>query len=211
MPVPHTSLLSDIEVKQNMRESAFVESNLPADPVQEVYSPFANSTLPEMECHAGAPAPDLNMAPFVELRRTLPSQVSAISAFVDQLMRFLKPLIGKSSDVEESELDIQIALHEAIANAVTNGNREDPQKHVYVTLRYSLDGNVSIAVEDEGQGFDARALVDPMQGERRFLTHGRGIYIMRALMDEVCFEQNGKLVRMRKNLSRSRESVSGKR
>ena len=194
-----------------MQKNALIQPNLPAVPLPDVFIPSGTFSLPKLECQSCASADDSRVAPFVELRRTLPSQVSAISAFVDQLMRFLKPLIGKSSDVEESELDIQIALHEAIANAVTNGNREDPQKHVYVTLRYSLDGNVSIAVEGEGQGFDARALVDPMQGERRFLTHGRGIYIMRALMDEVCFEQNGKLVRMRKNLSRSRESVSGKR
>jgi serine/threonine-protein kinase RsbW len=69
-------------------------------------------------------------------------------------MRFLKLFIDKFRDVDGIELDIEIALHEALANAVIHGNREDPHKPVHVTCRCSMDGQISITVRDEGHGFE---------------------------------------------------------
>lgn len=140
-------------------------------------------------------------SPFVELRQALSSRVADISPFVDQLMRFVRLFIDKFRDVDGSEV-IEIAVHEALGNAVIHGNHENPHKDVYVTCRCTMDGEVSITVRDEGEGFDSRALPDPTDPDRRLLTHGRGIHLMRALMDEVCFEENGQVVRMRKRLRR---------
>jgi serine/threonine-protein kinase RsbW len=131
---------------------------------------------------------------FVELRQSLPSQVALISPFVDQLMRF----VAKCRNKEDSELEIETALREALANAILHGNREDPYKRVYVTCRCTPDGEVSITVRDEGQGFDSNAAADPTTPESRLVTHGRGIYLMKTLMDEVCFEHGGAVVYMRK-------------
>ena len=192
-----------------MQENTSVKSEFSAVPIEDAFIPSETFTSPESEYQSCAPAHDLHVGPFVELRRTLPSQVTAILPFVDQVMHFLKPLIAKSSQVERNELDIEIALHEALANAVVNGNRQHPEKYVHFSLRYSMDGTVSITVQDEGPGFDSRALADPTQDEYRFLSHGRGVYIMRALMDEVCFEQNGTVIRMRKSLRKSREFFEG--
>ena len=139
-------------------------------------------------------------APFVEWQHSLPSRVAAISPYVDQLMRFVKGFMNKFGAVKESELDIEIAVREALANAVIHGNREDPHKHIYVTCRCQMDGEVSITVRDEGDGFDGPAIPDPTHPQRRLLTNGRGIYLMRALMDEVFFEQPGNIVHMRKKL-----------
>ena len=58
--------------------------------------------------------------------------------------------------------------------------------------------SVSITVQDEGQGFDADLVADPTTPENRLLTQGRGIYLMKTLMDEVRFEQHGAVVFMRK-------------
>ena len=132
--------------------------------------------------------------PFAELRQSLASQVALISPFVDQLMRF----IAKRRNKEDSELDIEMALREALANAIVHGNQEDPHKRVYVTCRCTTDGEVSITVQDEGQGFNGNALPDPTTPENRLVKHGRGIYLMKALMDEVRFEQGGAVVYMRK-------------
>jgi serine/threonine-protein kinase RsbW len=60
---------------------------------------------------------------------------------------------------------------------------------------------VSIAVKDEGRGFDANKIADPTVPENTRSVHGRGIYLMRALMDEVRFEDGGVIVRMRKSVS----------
>jgi serine/threonine-protein kinase RsbW len=133
-------------------------------------------------------------ARFVELRKSLPSQVALISPFVDELMRF----VAKCRNQDDSVLEIEMALREALANAVLHGNREDPHKRVYVTCRCATDGEVSITVEDEGQGFDSNAVPDPTTPENRLVKHGRGIYLVKTLMDEVRFEKGGAVVYMRK-------------
>jgi serine/threonine-protein kinase RsbW len=133
--------------------------------------------------------------PFVELRQSLPSQVALISPFVDQLMRFVET----SRNKEDSELEIETALREALANAILHGNHEDPHKCVHVTCRCTRDGEVSITVQDEGQGFDSNTVADPTTPEHRLAKHGRGIYLMKTLMDEVRFEQGGAVVYMRKD------------
>jgi serine/threonine-protein kinase RsbW len=145
---------------------------------------------------------DLSLSPqtlrsvsFVELRQSLASQVALISPFVDQLMRF----IAKRRNKEDSELDIEMALREALANAIVHGNQEDPHKRVYVACRCTTAGEISITVQDEGQGFDSNAVPDPTTPENRLVKHGRGIYLMKALMDEVHFEQGGAVVYMRKS------------
>ena len=132
--------------------------------------------------------------PFVDLRQSLPSKVGAISPFADQLMRF----ILKFRSADGTEADIELALHEALANAVMHGNGEDSCKRVYVTCRCYMDGEVAITVRDEGRGFDPSVLVDPTFRENLLVTHGRGIYLMKTLMDEVSFKEGGAVVMMRK-------------
>lgn len=129
---------------------------------------------------------------FVELQQLLPSQVDAIDPFIARMKRF----ISKFRNRDGSETDIEMAVHEALANAVIHGNQEDPNKHVHVICR-CIDGEVSITVRDQGQGFDCRAVPDPTTLENRWCVHG-GIYLMKTLMDEVRFDEGGVVVRMRK-------------
>jgi serine/threonine-protein kinase RsbW len=123
----------------------------------------------------------------------LPSEVDAISPFVDKLMVLLR----KCGCVPEGVSDVEIALREALANAIIHGNHQNPRKHVHVRCRCKLD-EVSIAVRDEGRGFDVNTLADPTAPENT-AVHGRGIYLMKALMDEVRFEEGGVVVHMRKS------------
>lgn len=95
-------------------------------------------------------------------------------------------------------MDVEIALREALANAALHGNREDPRKHIHVRCRCQADEDVSILVEDEGQGFDPDAVPDPTSPEGIESNHGRGIYLMKSLMDEVRFDHGGAAVYMRK-------------
>jgi serine/threonine-protein kinase RsbW len=132
--------------------------------------------------------------PCIELERSLPSEVAAISPFVDKLML----LIRKCGCVPEGESDVEIALREALANAIIHGNHENPRKHVHVRCRCNPD-EVSIAVKDEGRGFDTNKMADPTAPENTRSIHGRGIYLMKAFMDEVRFEEGGVVVHMRKS------------
>jgi len=97
-----------------------------------------------------------------------------------------------------TEADIEMALHEALANAVIHGNGENPCKRIYVECRCYMDGEVSITVRDEGRGFDSSAVLDPTVLENLLFTHGRGIYLIKTSMDEVSFEEGGAVVMMRK-------------
>jgi serine/threonine-protein kinase RsbW len=133
--------------------------------------------------------------PFVELRNSLPSHVDIVSPFVDQLMHFIARFRG----ADGNSFEIELALREALVNAILHGNQEDPHKRVYVKCRCMTDGEVSITVEDEGHGFEYDAVPDPTSPDNRLRTHGRGIYLMRASMDEVHFENGGSVVHMRKN------------
>jgi serine/threonine-protein kinase RsbW len=153
-----------------------------------------------------APLPPItHSVPFIELRQSFPSQIAAISPFVNQLMQF----ILRFRTADGSEADIEMALQEALANSVVHGNGENPSKHVYVECRCYMDGEVLVTVRDEGPGFDSENVPDPTTPGRRSFTHGRGIYLMRTLMDEVSFEDGGSIVRMRKN-SNSRVTAQRK-
>jgi serine/threonine-protein kinase RsbW len=134
--------------------------------------------------------------PCIEMELSLSSEAAAISPFVDNLMLLIK----KSRCAPGNETDIEIALREAVNNAVIHGNHEDPRKQVHVSCRCEAGEEVSIVVKDEGQGFDNNAVPDPTGPGAIEASHGRGIYLMRALMDEVRFEQRGAVVHMRKKV-----------
>jgi serine/threonine-protein kinase RsbW len=141
--------------------------------------------------------------PFVGLRNILPSDVEIISPFVDQLMRF----ISRFRTSEENNVEIELALREALVNAIVHGNQEDPRKRVYVNCRCAFDGHVSIRIEDEGDGFDHFSVPDPTSPANRLRTRGRGIYLIRTLMDGVDFEQGGSVVHMRKKANAASETT----
>ncbi len=128
----------------------------------------------------------------------MPSEVAAISPFVDKLML----LIRKCGCVPEGDSDVEVALREALANAIIHGNHENPRKHVHVRCRCKPD-ELSVAVKDEGRGFDVNNIADPTAPENIGSVHGRGIYLMKALMDEVRFEEGGVVVQMRKSASQA--------
>lgn len=132
--------------------------------------------------------------PHTTLEWSLPSEVTAISSFVDKLM----PLLRNCGCVSEDVSDVEIALREALANAIIHGNHEDRRKHVHVTCCCKPD-EVSIAVKDEGKGFDVDNVPNPTTPENIGSAHGRGIHVMKALMDEVRFEEGGVVVHMRKS------------
>ena len=127
----------------------------------------------------------------------MPSEVTAISPFVGKLMLLLR----NCSCVPEVG-DVEIALREALANAIIHGNHEDRRKHVHVTCRCGPD-EVSIAVKDEGNGFDINTVPDPTVRENIGSVHGRGILMIKALMDEVRFEEGGVVLRMKKHGSKA--------
>lgn len=144
-------------------------------------------------------------SPCIQMELSLPSEVAAISPFVDKLMLLIK----KCRCASGNETDIEIALREALTNATIHGNHEDPRKQIHVICHCAVDEEVSIVVKDEGHGFDNNAVPDPTAAGVIESSHGRGIYLMKALMDEVRFEHGGTVVHMRKK-SRNTQSFPPK-
>ena len=96
------------------------------------------------------------------------------------------------------EFEIETALMEALANAVRHGAKKDPSKKVECVVACEEPLGMLIIVRDPGEGFDPESVPNPTQGDAIFSDHGRGIYLINQLMDEVKFDKNGTEIRMRK-------------
>jgi len=127
----------------------------------------------------------------------MPSEIKAISPLVDRLMR----LIEGSRCVAGNEPAVELGLREALSNAVVHGNQMDVHKLVQIRCRCELGMGICIIVTDQGQGFDPKAVPDPLAVERLEAQHGRGIHLMKLAMDEVSFQHGGTEVHMRKRPS----------
>jgi len=134
----------------------------------------------------------------LEVDAWIRSEIKAISPLLERLMR----LIEASHCITGEELAVELALREALNNAVVHGNRLDAHKLVHVRCRCKVGEGISLIVSDQGQGFDPRTVPDPLTVENLEADHGRGIHIMKLVMDEVSFEQRGAEVHMCKRLAR---------
>jgi serine/threonine-protein kinase RsbW len=128
----------------------------------------------------------------LEIEAQMPSEVKTISPMVDRLIQ----LIEESRCVGGEELAVELALREALNNAVLHGNRLDPSKLVQVYCRCERGKELSVVVKDQGNGFDANEIPDPSSDENLEREHGRGIFLMRAQMDEISFACGGTEVHM---------------
>src|SRR5258707_12941466 len=135
----------------------------------------------------------------LEIDAWIPSETSAISPLVERPMR----LIEGSHCTTGEEHAVQLALREALNNAVVHGNRLDAHKLVHVRCRCKVGQGISLIVSDQGQGFDPRTVPDSVTVENLEADHGRGIHLMKLSMDEVSFEQRGAEVHMCKRASRN--------
>ena len=116
-----------------------------------------------------------------------------MSAARDAMMEFIQPYFVS----EREETDVLIALQEALANAVLHGCRNDPSKTVF--CRVEVDsGAYTITIRDPGPGFDVAAATHATEAGANYTPHGRGIILMRSLMDDVVYRNGGAEVQLRK-------------
>ena len=130
----------------------------------------------------------------VRLDLRFPAQVDAIAPVVERITQIAR----QQSFPEDKEAEIGLAVQEALVNACKYGCGYDASKSVHCWVG-SGDSFLLIVVRDPGNGFDPAALPNPQEGEHVFRDHGRGIFLIKQLMDEVRFERGGTELRMRKN------------
>ena len=122
------------------------------------------------------------------------STIEAINPVVEKLMG----LLTTNCCPHEDEFAVETALREALANAVVHGNHGDARKKVRVRVGCDSMRGILIAVKDQGEGFDPTMLPNPLIGEHVASAHGRGIFLIKKLMDETHFEDRGREIHMRK-------------
>jgi serine/threonine-protein kinase RsbW len=130
----------------------------------------------------------------LEIDSWMPSKIQAISPLVDRLMR----LIEGSQCVPGEEFGVELAVREALENAVVHGNQEDPETKVHIRCRCQPGEEISIVVTDQGKGFDFEKALSNSIASEPSSEHGRGIQLMKAYMDDLHFERSGSEVHLRK-------------
>jgi serine/threonine-protein kinase RsbW len=128
----------------------------------------------------------------LQVRVTLAADRKAVDPVVARIMdsvRAMKCVDGKEDAIE-------LALQEALANAVVHGAKEDPSKIVECIVACDEQRGILIIVRDPGTGFDPQAIPTCTMGENLYSNHGRGIFLINQLMDEVKFHKNGTEIHM---------------
>src|ERR1700687_1246183 len=135
------------------------------------------------------PLPEKDFDPD-KLNLILRVTLSAKRDTVDPVVQEVMTIVRKMKDVDGKEDDIELALQEALANAVIHGAKEDPKKVVECLVSCDEQRGILIIVRDPGPGFDFRAIPSCTMGENLYSNHGRGIFLINQLMDEVQFHKN---------------------
>ena len=124
-----------------------------------------------------------------------------VQTLADQVGR----IVGFDEDALHS---INVSVRESVVNAIKHGNRNDRSKRVFIEFfagTYDGSAELTVRVRDEGPGFDPAELTDPLSPENILNSNGRGVFLIRSLMDEVVFErapEGGMEIRMVKRVRR---------
>ncbi len=119
-----------------------------------------------------------------------PTDVRSIEHTVDYVMQRCRTC---ETYQKRLRLNFRVGLTEALANAMLYGNAHDPSKRVRVEVTLE-NGRLEARVTDEGSGFDPSTIPDPTEPENILKSGGRGLFLMRQMLDEVSYNDEGNQV-----------------
>ena len=122
---------------------------------------------------------------------SFPADVNRVGEVVDKVVALACQLHGETG----KEQEIALALTEALANAVKHGSKNDPSLKVQCQV-VNEGPAMHIIVRDSGPGFDPHSVANPLELAGLTADHGRGLHMIRQLVDEVRFERNGAEIHM---------------
>lgn len=134
------------------------------------------------------------------MTETIELSIDSKLEFVDLIASVTKSVTAKMGFDEDDSSWIELAVHEAVINAITHGNKSADDKKVDVRFVTEQD-QLIVYVRDYGEGFDPSQLPDPTNSDNLLNPSGRGIFYMRTFMDEVehsIHSEGGSVVRMKK-------------
>lgn len=140
-----------------------------------------------------------------ELILELPNDIRSIEHAVQYVMEHCS---GCCAYARKLDLNFRVGLSEALSNAMLYGNDRDPGKRIRVEVTVR-DEQVTACVTDQGSGFDPNLVPDPTLPGNLSKPGGRGIFLMRSLMDEVQFNEEGNSVTLILRLEEGRADLTG--
>jgi serine/threonine-protein kinase RsbW len=117
----------------------------------------------------------------VRLHFTIRADVRAISPVIEGVMKIVREM----ECAEGKDFEVETALRESLANAIKHGCHNDSSRQVECCVACDELRGMLIVVRDPGPGFDPASLPSPVHGQNLYAEHGRGIYLINQLMDEV--------------------------
>jgi serine/threonine-protein kinase RsbW len=120
------------------------------------------------------------------------SRREASAPAVDRILEAVKEA-GLS---RERRTDLAVAVSEALSNAAVHGNKLRPGSHVVITVSVIPGRKATVSVKDSGDGYDHSALHDPTDVENLLTPNGRGVFLMKRLVDRLEIEPPGNGVRL---------------
>jgi anti-sigma regulatory factor (Ser/Thr protein kinase) len=134
-----------------------------------------------------------------ELALSLDKEIPSDLSLLDGAVAEITAAIDRAACLEDPE-SIGLAVREVLINAIVHGNHCEPQKTVRISVALYYNCDLHIVVKDSGAGFDISRLANPTAAENLLADHGRGIFLMKELMDEVEFRfDHGTEVHMRRS------------
>lgn len=123
--------------------------------------------------------------------------ISSDQANIQQVEKITERIAEHMHFSDEEKDSLAISVTEIVGNAIVHGNKRNVHKNVTIDFEYK-SGRITVNIQDEGKGFDANEIANPLEPENLLKESGRGIFIVRALMDSVEIKNNdiGTLVRL---------------
>lgn len=112
-----------------------------------------------------------------------PSQVE----YIEKVEALTEKACAQAKFSEDERDSMAIAVTEAVNNAILHGNKKNPEKNVHVNITATAD-TVRVTIRDEGDGFNPQRIDNPLEPQNLLKESGRGVFIVRSLMDEVSFD-----------------------
>jgi serine/threonine-protein kinase RsbW len=101
-------------------------------------------------------------------------------------VQIISDYVGRLTGLDEDQLfDVSVAVRESVVNAIKHGNKNDQSKRVVVEFSTVPSDQMTVRVQDQGEGFDPEDVPDPLSPENLMKGSGRGILFMRNYMDDV--------------------------
>jgi serine/threonine-protein kinase RsbW len=129
----------------------------------------------------------------LRLDTTVAAAFDDVRDLIDRIMATVTEM-GCAAGREDG---VRLALEEALMNALVHGCEKNAGKTIQCCVACDHERGILIIIRDPGPGFDPASVPSPIVGKNLFAEHGRGIFLINQMVDEVCFERGGTEIHMR--------------